>query len=119
MDRLGEGHERGGGSAGEGAAEILDAIKVVAEEKQLGDRDANDGRQHLAEERIARLRKRRLYGVEFEDSGRALVTLVSGYANGQGGDSLGRECSDDLQRIQQWPAHDGSQTRERAWRRPG
>lgn len=78
MNRLGERHEGGGGGTGECSADVLDTVEVVAEEKQLGDSDANDGRQHLAEERIARLRERRFYRVEFEDSGRPLVKLVNG-----------------------------------------
>lgn len=78
MDCLGESHEGGGGRAGEGAADILDALKVVAKEKQLRDSDSNDGRQRLADECISRLRERRLYGVEFEDSSRTKRTDNSG-----------------------------------------
>lgn len=118
VDGLGEGHEGGGGGAGEGAADVLDGVKVVAVEEELGDGDANDGRQQLADEGIARLCEGGLYGVEFEDGGCALGVLARGArVHGEVERTVVR--GKDLRDYRQWRGHGGSQRRERAWRRPG
>lgn len=111
VDGLGEGHDGGGRGTGNGAADVLDAVKVVTEEEELRDGDANDRRQQLAEEGIARLREGGLNGVEFEDGGCAL-----GSVRGTAGWTSQVEVG-NLRNCQQLLAYGAFQTREYAWTR--
>lgn len=75
MNRLCEGHDGCHSRAGDGAAEPLDGGEAAAEEKELGDADANDCSDELATEEISRLGKGRFDSVELKNSTGTLVSV--------------------------------------------
>ncbi|KAI6774971.1 hypothetical protein HG530_001729 [Fusarium avenaceum] len=68
MNCLCKGHDGCHSRAGDGAAEPLDGGEAAAEEKELGDADANDRSDELATEEVSRLGEGRFDGVELKNS---------------------------------------------------
>lgn len=76
MNRLCEGHDGGHSRARDGAAKPLDGGEAAAEEKKLGDADADDRSDELATEEVSRLGEGRFDGVELKNSAGTLAALV-------------------------------------------